>query len=58
MKNCRKLDLSFLFLLLLERNLFKNISKVPAFLWQTQIQMNEFGLNDTKRIKKEEKLYW
>ena len=28
-------------ILWLEHNLFKNVSKGPAFLWQTQIQMIE-----------------
>ena len=27
------------------------------FLWQTQIQMIEYGLNDTKRIKKKQVTY-
>ena len=30
-----------------KQNLFKNMSKGPPFLWQTQIQMIEYGLNDT-----------
>ena len=33
--------------LFLEQNLFKSISKGPAFLWQTHIQTIEYGLNDT-----------
>ena len=35
-------------LILLEQNLFKNVSEGPDFLWQTQI-----GLNDTIPKKKE-----
>ena len=35
----------------LEHNLFKNVSKGPAFLWQTQIQTTKYGLSDTLRIK-------
>ena len=31
---------------LLKHNLFKNVSKGPAFLWQAQIQTIEYGLND------------
>ena len=38
----------------LEQNSFKNVSKVPAFLWQTQIQPIEYGLNDTIRIQNNE----
>ena len=37
---------------LLEPNLFKNVSKGPAFLSQTQIQTIEDGLNDTMPIKR------
>ena len=39
---------------LLEHDLFKNVSKWGIFLWQTQIQRNKYGLNDTKRIKKKQ----
>ena len=31
----------------LVRNLFKNVSKGAAFLWQTQSQTIEYGLNNT-----------
>ena len=31
-------------ILFLEHNLFKNVSKWPAFLWQAQIQTIEYGL--------------
>ena len=33
----------------LKYNLFKNVA---SFLWQTQIQTIEYGLNDTIRIKR------
>ena len=33
---------------------FKNVSKGPAFLWQTNIQTVKYGLNDAKLIKKNE----
>ena len=32
--------------------LFENVSNGPAFLWKTQIQTIEYGLNDMIRIKK------
>ena len=38
----------------LEHNLCKNVFMGPAFLWQTQIQTIEYGLNDTIRITKNE----
>ena len=41
----------------LVRNLFKNVSKGAAFLWQTQIQTIEYDLNDTIRMKRMD-LYW
>ena len=41
---------------ILKHNIFKNVSKGPAFLWQTQIQAIEYGLNDAIRIKKNEAL--
>ena len=37
---------------ILEHTLFKNVSNRVTFLWQTQIQTIEYGLNDTKRITK------
>ena len=37
-----------------EINLFKNVSKWAIFLRQTQIQTINYGLNDTKRIKKKQ----
>ena len=37
---------------ILEHTLFKNVSNRVTFLWQTQIQTIECGLNDTKRITK------
>ena len=39
---------------LLEHNLFKNVSKGPAFLWQSHIQTIEYDLKDTIRINKNE----
>ena len=41
----------------LEYNSFKNVSKWPPFLWRTQIQTTEYGLNDTIRNKRK-KFYW
>ena len=38
----------------LKRNSFKNVSKGPAFLWQTLIQTIEYGLNDAIGVKKNE----
>ena len=38
----------------LEPNLFKNVSNWGSFLWQTQIQTIEYGLNDMKRIEKKQ----
>ena len=35
--------------ILLEPNLFKNVSKWVTFFWQTQIQSVEYGLNDAYR---------
>ena len=35
----------------LEHDLFKNVSKGPAFWGQTQIQTIEYGFNDTIRIR-------
>ena len=40
---------------LLEHNMFRNISKRPAFMWQTQIQMIEYGLDDTIIIQLQKK---
>ena len=45
---------TFWITLLLEHNLFQNVSKWVTFLWQTQIQTLEYGLNDAKRIKKKQ----
>ena len=41
-----------LFFQKLEHTLFENVSKGPLFLWQTQIQTNEYGFNDIMQIKK------
>ena len=38
----------------LEHNLFNNVYKWVTFLWETQIQTIEYGLNDAKWIKKKE----
>ena len=35
----------------LDHSLFKNVFEGPAFLWQTQIQMIEYGLYDTIQMK-------
>ena len=46
--------------ILIEHNLFKNVSNWVTFLWEMQIQTIKYGLNDTKMIKKKEftlKLY-
>ena len=43
------------FVVWLEHNLLRMyLRDQPAFLWQTQIQKIEYGLNDTIRMKKKE----
>ena len=45
------------FLQTLKHNLFKDVSKGLAILWQTLIQTIEYGLKNTIRIKRM-KFYW
>ena len=41
----------------LEHNLGKNVSKGPAFLWQTQIQTIKFGFNNAYNMDINERSY-